>query len=325
MFPDVIWHTEQPIVRTAPAPLFLLSRLVREHGLQGRAHRRGLRRDARRLRHLQGSEGPPLLGAAPGLALAARAAEAAVPVHDRACRASRRRTCGRSSTSAPEDLASPFFSHLPRWELTARTKRLLLGRREGGAGRIRRSRAARSTLPAALRRLGPVLPGAVPRDARACCPATSCRARATACRWPTRSRAAARSSTIASSSSPGRLPPRLKMKVLNEKYLLKQATARPAAGISSRRGPSSRTARRRCRASSTPEKRAPGSTTSTSCCRRRALAGRRLVRPRRRSRSWSQKARDGQRDRRQGQHGAGRHPVDPADRRPVHEGPQEDR
>ncbi len=32
VFPDVIWHTEKPVVRTAPAPLFLLSRLVRESG-----------------------------------------------------------------------------------------------------------------------------------------------------------------------------------------------------------------------------------------------------------------------------------------------------
>lgn len=32
IFPDVIWHTEKPIVRTAPAPLFLLSKLVRESG-----------------------------------------------------------------------------------------------------------------------------------------------------------------------------------------------------------------------------------------------------------------------------------------------------
>ena len=31
VFPDVIWHTETPVVRTAPAPLFLLSSLVREH------------------------------------------------------------------------------------------------------------------------------------------------------------------------------------------------------------------------------------------------------------------------------------------------------
>lgn len=30
-FPDVIWHTEVPILRTAPVPMYLLSRLVREH------------------------------------------------------------------------------------------------------------------------------------------------------------------------------------------------------------------------------------------------------------------------------------------------------
>ncbi len=32
IFPDVIWHTEKPIVRTAPAPLYLLSKLVRDSG-----------------------------------------------------------------------------------------------------------------------------------------------------------------------------------------------------------------------------------------------------------------------------------------------------
>jgi asparagine synthase (glutamine-hydrolysing) len=33
-FPDVIWHCEKPLLRTAPAPLFLLSRLVRENGIK---------------------------------------------------------------------------------------------------------------------------------------------------------------------------------------------------------------------------------------------------------------------------------------------------
>ncbi|KQV78003.1 asparagine synthase [Nocardioides sp. Root122] len=32
VFPDVVLHTETPILRTAPAPLFLLSRLVRQNG-----------------------------------------------------------------------------------------------------------------------------------------------------------------------------------------------------------------------------------------------------------------------------------------------------
>ena len=33
-FADVIWHTERPILRTAPAPLMLLSRLVQQHGIK---------------------------------------------------------------------------------------------------------------------------------------------------------------------------------------------------------------------------------------------------------------------------------------------------
>jgi len=32
VFPDVVWHTETPIMRTAPAPMFLLSKQVRDSG-----------------------------------------------------------------------------------------------------------------------------------------------------------------------------------------------------------------------------------------------------------------------------------------------------
>ena len=32
--PGVVWHTERPILRTAPAPLYLLSKLVRRHGIK---------------------------------------------------------------------------------------------------------------------------------------------------------------------------------------------------------------------------------------------------------------------------------------------------
>ena len=34
VFPDVVWHIERPVLRTAPAPLYLLSRLVRESGFK---------------------------------------------------------------------------------------------------------------------------------------------------------------------------------------------------------------------------------------------------------------------------------------------------
>ena len=32
VFPEVVWHTEVPLMRTAPAPMFLLSKLVRDSG-----------------------------------------------------------------------------------------------------------------------------------------------------------------------------------------------------------------------------------------------------------------------------------------------------
>jgi len=34
VFPEVIWHTETPIMRTSPAPLFLLSKLVQDHNFK---------------------------------------------------------------------------------------------------------------------------------------------------------------------------------------------------------------------------------------------------------------------------------------------------
>ena len=34
VFPDVVWHAEAPLLRTAPAPMFLLSRLVNEHDMK---------------------------------------------------------------------------------------------------------------------------------------------------------------------------------------------------------------------------------------------------------------------------------------------------
>jgi asparagine synthase (glutamine-hydrolysing) len=34
VFPDVVWHAESPLVRTAPAPMYLLARLAREHDIK---------------------------------------------------------------------------------------------------------------------------------------------------------------------------------------------------------------------------------------------------------------------------------------------------
>ncbi len=80
VFPDVVAHAERPLLRTAPAPLFLLSRSRARGGAQGGADGRGRRRDVRRLRPVPRGQGAALLGAAARLHLAAPAAGAALPL-----------------------------------------------------------------------------------------------------------------------------------------------------------------------------------------------------------------------------------------------------
>ena len=121
VFPEVIWHAEQPILRTAPAPLFMLSKLVRNNGFK--------------------------------VVLTGEGADEVMGGYDIFKEAKIRRFWGRNPRSAwrplllrrlypymeglqrqpaaylksffhvtAQDLRSPFFSHLPRWELTAKLK-----------------------------------------------------------------------------------------------------------------------------------------------------------------------------------------------------------
>ncbi len=122
-FPDVIRHTEYPVIRTAPAPMFLLSKLVRDNGFK--------------------------------VVLTGEGADEVLGGYDIFKEAKIRRFWGQNLESkwrplllkrlypymqdmqkqppeylkhffrvSGEDLASPFFSHLPRWELTAKLKSL---------------------------------------------------------------------------------------------------------------------------------------------------------------------------------------------------------
>ena len=123
IFPEVIRHTEQPVIRTAPAPMFLLSKLVREAGFK--------------------------------VVLTGEGADEVLGGYDIFKEAKIRRFLGRNPNSkwrplllkrlypymqniqrqptaylkhffrvAAEDLSNPFFSHLPRWELTSKLKQL---------------------------------------------------------------------------------------------------------------------------------------------------------------------------------------------------------
>ncbi|HET9314489.1 MAG TPA: asparagine synthase (glutamine-hydrolyzing) [Vicinamibacteria bacterium] len=221
VFPDVVWHTEQPIVRTAPAPLFLLSRLVRENGYKV---------------ILTGEGSDEVLGGydifkeakvrrfwAKDLASGMRPAllkklypymtnlQSQPPAYLRAFFHVR-----------TEDLSDPFFSHLPRWELTARAKMFYSDEVRSALGTY----AARDeiALPAPFAGWDPfcqaqyletsgLLPGYIlssqgdrmqmANSVEGRCPFLDYRVAEFA----------------------GRLPPRLKMKVLNEKYILKRATS----------------------------------------------------------------------------------------------------
>jgi asparagine synthase (glutamine-hydrolysing) len=121
VFPEVTWHAETPIVRTAPSPLFMLSGLVQKSGFK--------------------------------VVLTGEGADEVLGGYDIFKEAKLRRFWARCPDSKlrplllrrlypylkniqtqpdayrkaffhvrPEELASPFFSHLSRWDLTARLK-----------------------------------------------------------------------------------------------------------------------------------------------------------------------------------------------------------
>ena len=181
VFPDVVAHTERPILRTAPAPLFLLSRLVRDAGHQGRAHRRRRRRDVRRLRSLPRSQGAPLLGAPPELDAPAAAPRTSLPVP----RALAGRAAGDGATvlraRISDSALEPGFAHDMRWHTTTALKRLFsrdvrrATRRDATSPRSCSPRCRRSSQAGARsRRTNISRSGPCSRD-------TSCRRKAIAC------------------------------------------------------------------------------------------------------------------------------------------------
>ena len=121
VFPDVVWHAETPLLRTAPAPLFLLSQLTRDSGYKV---------------VLTGEGADEVLGGYDIFKEAKiRRFWSKYPSSTRRAALVRRLypylpDLQRQPAAylqaffhaTPEDLASPWFSHLPRWRLTSRLK-----------------------------------------------------------------------------------------------------------------------------------------------------------------------------------------------------------
>jgi asparagine synthase (glutamine-hydrolysing) len=221
VFPKVIWHAEKPILRSAPTPLYLLSSLVRAQGYkvvlsgegadeilggydifkEAKIRRFWGRQPESRIRPLLLKRLYPYLG--------------------------NLRSQPQSYLTAffhvePQDLSNPIFSHLPRWELTSRTKGFFSGDVQAVLGDYNALDDIGNSLPPSFGgwdhftqsqylETTCLLPGYIlssQGDRMAM-------AHSVECRFPFLDHRVVALAT--------QMPPQLKMKVLNEKHILKRA------------------------------------------------------------------------------------------------------
>ncbi len=123
VFPEVIWHAETPLLRAAPAPLFLLSRLVRDSGYKVVVTGEGADEVLAGYDIFREAAVRRFWARDPGSAKRARAAELLYPWMARspgAAPAFAREFFGRNL-----DAEDPALSHRPRWDSTSTLRALL--------------------------------------------------------------------------------------------------------------------------------------------------------------------------------------------------------
>lgn len=123
VFPDVIRHTERPILRTAPAPLFLLSKLARDSGVKVVLTGEGADEMFAGYDLFREAKVRRFWAAQPASERRPRLLERLYPYLERspvAQRAVARQFFGRGLSQS----TVPGFGHEPRWSSTAALKRL---------------------------------------------------------------------------------------------------------------------------------------------------------------------------------------------------------
>lgn len=121
VFSDVIWHTEQPVVRTAAAPLYLLSKLVHESGIKVVLSGEGADEMLGGYDIFKETKIRQFWGRQPESSWRPLLLKRLYPYMENI----QRQSLGYLKHFfhvTEQDLGSPFFSHLPRWGLTAKSK-----------------------------------------------------------------------------------------------------------------------------------------------------------------------------------------------------------
>jgi asparagine synthase (glutamine-hydrolysing) len=224
VFPEVIWHTEAPVLRTAPAPLFLLSKLVRDEGFKVVLTGEGADEMLGGYDIFKEAKVRRFCAAQPESAFRAALLGRLYPYLPRlqAQPLGYRRAFFRTRR---EDLDNPFFSHLPRWRLTSQLTRLFSPELLSMLGQYDAEADARALLPEAYSAWDPfcqaqyletaiLLPGYI----------LSSQGDRVSLAHSVEGRHPFLDYRFVELAA--RIPPRLKMKALKEKFILKRAAKR---------------------------------------------------------------------------------------------------
>lgn len=123
VFPQVVWHAESPLLRTAPAPLFLLSKLVRGSGSKVVVTGEGADEVLGGYDIYREAKVREFWARDPGSSVRGRAAELLYPWMARS--PGQAPAFARGFFGQDLDMADPAMSHRTRWNSTAALKTML--------------------------------------------------------------------------------------------------------------------------------------------------------------------------------------------------------
>lgn len=223
VFPDVVWHAEKPLFRTAPAPLFLLSERVRASGFKVVLTGEGSDEMLGGYDIFKEAKIRRFWAAAPDSRLRPLLLKKLYPYMQN-LQAQPPEYLQAFFRVRPEDVESPFFSHLPRWDLTRRVQAFFSDEVKARLTGHRPEDELLSQLPREFERWSPfcraqfleswlLMPGYI----------LSSQGDRVSMAHSVEGRFPFLDHRVVELAA--RLPPDLKMKVLDEKHLLKRASS----------------------------------------------------------------------------------------------------